>query len=110
MMMERLTLTMKTVFNPGSEDGTASAEDTAETAGAEDNDTAGVEPTSFNLQPGTTTSPQLTFVSTDGGDAPPASNTDIAASNDGSDVYVVWEQEGEIMLAASHDGGEHGGR
>jgi hypothetical protein len=80
--------------------------DTAETAGAEDNDTAGVEPTSFNLQPGTTSSPQLTFVSTDGGDAPPASNTDIATSNDGSDVYVVWEQEGEIMLAASHDGGE----
>ena len=84
---------------------TATAEDTAETATAEDNDTAGVEPTSFNLQPGTTT-PQLTFVSTDGGDAPPASNTDIASSNDGSDVYVVWEQEGEIMLAASHDGGE----
>jgi hypothetical protein len=77
-----------------------------ETAGAEDNDTAGVEPTSFNLQPGTTTSPQLTFVSTDGGDAPPASNADIASSNDGSDVYVVWEQEGEIMLVASHDGGE----
>jgi len=85
---------------------TAGAEDTTETAGAEDNDTAGVEPTSFNLQPGTTSSPQLTFVSTDGGDAPPASNTDIASSNDGSDVYVVWEQEGEIMLAASHDGGE----
>ena len=84
---------------------TAGAEDTGETAGAEDDDTAGVEPTSFNLQP-STTSPQLTFVSTDGGDAPPASNTDIAASNDGSDVYVVWEQEGEIMLAASHDGGE----
>jgi hypothetical protein len=78
----------------------------SETAGAEDNDTAGVEPTSFNLQPGTTSSPQLTFVSTGGGDAPPASNTDIASSNDGSDVYVVWEQEGEIMLAASHDGGE----
>jgi hypothetical protein len=77
-----------------------------ETVGAEDNDTAGVEPTSFNLQPGTTSSPKLTFVSTDGGGAPPASNTDIAASNDGSDVYVVWEQEGEIMLAASHDGGE----
>ena len=76
-----------------------------ETAVAEDNDTAGVEPTSFNLQPGTT-SPQLTFVQTGGGDAPTASNTDIAASNDGSDVYVVWEQEGEIMLAASHDGGE----
>jgi hypothetical protein len=37
---------------------------------------------------------------------PSTSNTDIAASNDGSDVYVVWEQEGEIMLAASHDGGE----
>jgi hypothetical protein len=87
---------------------TAGAEDTdtAETAGAEDTDTAGVEPTSFNLQPGTTSSPQLTFVTTEGGDAPTASNTDIAASNDGSDVYVVWEQEGEIMLAASHDGGE----
>ncbi len=85
---------------------TAGAADTAETAGAEDNDTAGVEPTSFNLQPGTTTSPQLTFVSTDGGDAPPASNTDIASSDDGSDVYVVWEQEGgEIMLAASNNGG-----
>jgi hypothetical protein len=82
-------------------------EDTGETAEAEDNDTADVEPTSFNLQPGTTTSsPQLTFVSTDGGDAPRASNTDIASSNDGSDVYVVWEQEGEIMLVASHDGGE----
>jgi hypothetical protein len=40
----------------------AGAVDTAETAGAEDNDSAGVEPTSFNLQPGTTTSPQLTFV------------------------------------------------
>jgi hypothetical protein len=86
---------------------TADAEDTtAETADAEDNDTSGVEPTSFNLQPGTTSSLQLTFVSTDGGDAPPASNTDIASSNDGSDVYVVWEQAGEIMLAASHDGGE----
>ena len=83
---------------------TAGATDTAETASAEDNDTAGVEPTSFNLQPGTTTSPQLTFVSTDGGDGP--SNPDIASSNDGSHVYVVWEQEGEIMLAASHDGGE----
>ena len=45
-------------------------EDNGETAGAEeDNDTADVEPTSFNLQPGTTSSPQLTFVSTDGGDA-----------------------------------------
>lgn len=86
---------------------TAGAVDTAETAGAEDNDTAGVEPTSFNLQPGTTTSsPQLTFVSATGVDAPPASNTDIASSNDGSHVYVVWEQEGEIMLVASHDGGE----
>jgi hypothetical protein len=84
----------------------AGAVDTAETAGAEDNDTAGVEPTSFNLQPGTTSSPQLTFVSTGGGDAPPANNTDIASSNDGSHVYVVWEQEEEIMLAASHDGGE----
>jgi hypothetical protein len=83
---------------------TASAEDTAETASAEDNDTADVEPTSFNLQPGTTTSPQLTFVSTDGGDAPSASNTDIAS--DGENVYVVWEQEGgEIMLAASHNSG-----
>jgi hypothetical protein len=89
---------------PGESAGTL---DTGETASAEDNDTAGVEPTSFNLQQGTTTTPQLTFVSTDGGgDAPPASNTDIASSNDGSDVYVVWEQEGEIMLAASHDGGE----
>ena len=88
---------------PGESAGTV---DTAETASAEDNDTAGVEPTSFNLQPGTTSSPQLTFVSTGGGDAPPASNTDIAASNDGSHVYVVWEQEEEIMLAASHDGGE----
>jgi hypothetical protein len=88
-------------FQPG--EGGQGGDD--ETAGAEDNDTAGVEPTSFNLQPGTT-SPQLTFVQTGGGDAPPASNTDIAASNDGSDVYVVWEQEGEIMLAASHDGGE----
>jgi hypothetical protein len=88
-------------FQPG--EGAQGVDD--ETAGAEDNDTAGVEPTSFNLQPDTT-SPQLTFVQTGGGDAPPASNTDIAASNDGSDVYVVWEQEGEIMLAASHDGGE----
>jgi hypothetical protein len=99
-------------FQPGETAGaidtaeTAGAEENGETAGAEENDTADVEPTSFNLQPGTTSSPQLTFVSTDGGDAPPASNTDIAASNDGSDVYVVWEQEGEIMLAASHDGGE----
>jgi uncharacterized cupin superfamily protein len=79
-----------------------------EPAGAEDNDTAGVEPTSFNLQPGTTSSPQLTFVSTDGGDAPPASNTDIASSDDGNHVYVVWEQDGEIMLAASHSGGPWG--
>ena len=85
---------------------TAGAVDTAETAGAEDNDTAGVEPTSFNLQPGTTTTtPQLTLVSTDGGDAPPASNTDIASSNNGQDVYVVWEQDGEIMLVASSDSG-----
>jgi hypothetical protein len=89
---------------PGESAGTL---DTGETASAEDNDTAGVEPTSFNVQPGSTTSsPQLTFVQTGGGDAPPASNTDIASSSDGSDVYVVWEQEGEIMLAASHDGGE----
>jgi hypothetical protein len=98
-----------TADTAGAEDtaDTAGAEDTADTAGAEDTaDTAGVEPTSFNLQPGTTTSPQLTFVSTEGGDAPPASNTDIAASDVGSHVYVVWEQEGEIMLAASHDGGE----
>jgi hypothetical protein len=89
---------------PGESAGGA---DTAETAGAEDNDTAGVEPTSFNLQPGTTTSPQLTFVSTDGGDGPPASNTDIAKSDNGEHVYVVWEQEttGEIMLAASHNNG-----
>jgi uncharacterized cupin superfamily protein len=86
---------------------TAGGADTAETAGAEDNDTAGVEPTSFNLQPGTTTSPQLTFVSTDGGDGPPASNTDIAKSDNGEHVYVVWEHEttGEIMLAASHNNG-----
>jgi hypothetical protein len=88
--------------------GQAGTLDTAETAGAEDNDTAGVEPTSFNPQPGTTTSPQLTFVSTDGGDdGPPASNTDIAKSDTGEHVYVVWEVEttGEIMLAASHDNG-----
>jgi hypothetical protein len=74
-----------------------------ETAAAEDNDTAGVEPTSFNLQTGTT-SPQLTFVQT--GPAPPASNADVAASDDGSDVYVVWEEEGDIMFSASHDGGD----
>jgi hypothetical protein len=86
----------------------AGGTNTAETAGAEDNDTADVEPTSFNPQPGTTTtSPQLTFVSTDGGDGPPASNTDIAKSDNGEHVYVVWEQEttGEIMLAASHNNG-----
>jgi hypothetical protein len=86
--------------------GSAGTLDTAETASAEDNDTAGVEPTSFNLQPGTTTSPQLTFVSTDGGDGP--SNPDIASSNDGNHVYVVWEQDEEIMLAASHNGGPWG--
>ena len=85
MVMEEMTLTMKTADNPVRLQAQKTPlrlqarEDTAETAGAEDNDTAGVEPTSFNLQPGTTTtSPQLTFVSTDGGDAPPASNTDIA--------------------------------
>jgi hypothetical protein len=91
-------------FHPSETAGTV---DTAETAGAEDNDTAGVEPTSFNLQPGTTTSsPQLTFVSTGGGDDPAASNTDIASSNNGNDVYAVWQQDdGEIMLAASHDSG-----
>jgi hypothetical protein len=94
----------------GAEDNgeTAGAEDNGETAGAEDNgETAGVEPTAFNLQPGTTsTSPQLTFVQTGGGDAPRASNTDIASSNNGNDVYAVWQQVGgEIMLAASHNGG-----
>jgi hypothetical protein len=68
-----------------------------------DNETADVEPTSSNLQSGTT-SPQLTFVQT--GPAPPASNADVAASDDGSDVYVVWEEEGDIMFSASHDGGD----
>ncbi|MDQ4016340.1 MAG: hypothetical protein M3136_11340, partial [Thermoproteota archaeon] len=69
-----------------------------------DDGTADVEPTSSNLQSGTTTSPQLTFVQT--GPAPPASNADVAASDDGSDVYVVWEEEGDIMFSASHDGGD----
>jgi hypothetical protein len=90
-------------FHPS---GTAGTEDNAETAGTEDNDTADVEPTSFNLQPGTTTSsPQLTFVSTDGGDAPPASKTDIASSDDGRHVYVVYQRDEEIMLVASNDSG-----
>jgi hypothetical protein len=80
-------------------------EDTAETAGVEDNDTADVEPTSFNLQPGTTSSPQLTFVSTDGGDAPPASDTDIASSENGEHIYVVYERDEEIMLVASNNSG-----
>jgi hypothetical protein len=86
---------------------TGAEEDTAETTGAEDNDTEGVEPTSFNLQPGATSSPQLTFVSTDGGDAPPASDTDIASSSsdDGRHVYVVYERDGEIMLVASNNSG-----
>jgi hypothetical protein len=77
-----------------------------QTADAEggDNETADVEPTSFNLQTGTATSPQLTFVTT--GPAPPASNPDNAASDDGSDVYFVWEEEGDIMFSASHDGGD----
>ena len=86
-----------TAETAGAEEDTAETagaeEDTAETAGAEDNDTADVEPTSFNLQPGTTSSPQLTFVSTDGGDAPPASDTDIASSENGEHVYVVYERE-----------------
>jgi hypothetical protein len=90
-------------FHPS---GTAGTEDNAETAGTEDNDTADVEPTSFNLQPGTTTSsPQLTFVSTDGGDAPPASKTDIASSDDGRHIYVVYQRDEEIMLVASNDSG-----
>jgi hypothetical protein len=95
----------------GAEEDTAETagaeEDTAETAGAEEDtaETADVEPTSFNLQLGTTSSPQLTFVSTDGGDAPPASNTDIASSDDGRHVYVVYERDGEIMLVASNDSG-----
>jgi hypothetical protein len=93
----------------GTEDNgeTAGTEDNGETAGTEDNDTADVEPTSFNLQPGTTSSPQLTFVSTDGGDAPPASDTDIASSSsdDGRHVYVVYERDGEIMLVASNNSG-----
>ncbi|HEU4445335.1 MAG TPA: hypothetical protein VFR94_11740 [Nitrososphaeraceae archaeon] len=86
-------------FHPAETGGAA---DTAETGGAADNDTAGVEPTSFNLQPGTTSSPQLTFVSTDGGDAPSASNSDVAASSDGDDVYIVWEQDEDIMFRAGH--------
>jgi hypothetical protein len=99
-----------TAETAGTEDNgeTAGTEDNGETAGTEDNgETADVEPTSFNLQPGTTSSPQLTFVSTDGGDAPPASDTDIASSSsdDGRHVYVVYERDGEIMLVASNNSG-----
>jgi hypothetical protein len=101
-----------TAETAGAEEDTAETagaeEDTAETAGAEE-DTADVEPTSFNLQPGTTSSPQLTFVSTDGGDAPPASDTDIASSENGEHVYVVYQREvlgqRDIMLVASNDSG-----
>jgi hypothetical protein len=57
------------------------------------------------LYPGTS-SPQLIFVTVDGaGDSTP-SNAEIAASSDGNDVYVVWEQDGDVMFRASHDGGE----
>ena len=34
------------------------------------------------------------------------SNAEIATSSDGSDIYIVWEQDGDIMFRASHDGGE----
>ena len=34
------------------------------------------------------------------------SNPEIATSTDGSDIYIVWEQNGDIMFRASHDGGE----
>lgn len=39
-----------------------------------------------------------------GGSTP--SNAEIATSSDGSDIYVVWEQDGDVMFRASHDGGE----
>jgi hypothetical protein len=41
----------------------------------------------------------------DGGSSIP-SNAEIATSSDGSDIYIVWEQDGDIMFRASHDGGE----
>ena len=84
------------------DDETSPAEnnDTAgddETAPRRNNDTADVEPTSFNLQRGPT--PQLTFVQTN--PAPPASNADVAISDDGSDRYVVWEEERHHVFCKS---------
>jgi len=38
----------------------------------------------------------------DGGDTSPASNSDMAASSDGDDVYIVWEQDGDIKFTAGH--------
>jgi hypothetical protein len=37
------------------------------------------------------------------------SNAEIATSSDGSDIYIVWQQDGDIMFRASHDGGENFG-
>jgi hypothetical protein len=62
-------------------------------------DTTDVEPTSFNPQTVTST-PQLTFVQSGGGTT--ASNSDVAASSDGDDVYIVWEQGGDTMFRAGH--------
>jgi hypothetical protein len=67
------------------------------------NDATDVEPTSFNPQTITST-PQLIFVQDGGGggDTSPASNSDVAASSDGDDVYIVWEQGGDTMFRAGH--------
>jgi PKD domain len=67
------------------------------------NDATDVEPTSFNPQTVTST-PQLTFVQSGGGGGvtSPPSNSDVAASSDGDDVYIVWEQDGDIKIIAGH--------
>jgi hypothetical protein len=62
-------------------------------------DTTDVEPTSFNPQTVTST-PQLTFVQSGGGTT--ASDSDVAVSCDGDDVYIVWEQGGDTMFRAGH--------
>ncbi len=66
------------------------------------NNTTDVEPTSLNPQ--TITSPQLIFVQDGGGggDTSTPSNSDVAASSDGDDVYIVWEQDGDIKFTAGH--------
>jgi hypothetical protein len=58
------------------------------------------EPASFNPL---SNEAEITFVQNGDDTTPPATNSDVATASDGDDVYIVWEQEGDIMFRAGHE-------